>query len=44
MTTATITSPVTRGAAPETRVSDEVRVVGMVWESSSATYGPAPGS
>jgi len=38
MSVASITSPVTQKTAPETRVSDEIRVVGMVWERELIRY------
>src|ERR1039458_6034508 len=38
MTTVPITEPTLQGRVPETRVSDEVRVVGMVWERELIRY------
>src|ERR1022692_3353097 len=38
MTTASIASPATPRTVPDTRISDEIRVVGMVWERELIRY------
>src|ERR1019366_8148477 len=38
MTTASIASPATQRTVPDTRISDEIRVVGMVWERELIRY------